>query len=346
MKSKQLTLALLTVSVIGLLFIPVQPAFATGRAEQAAEARPIVWKFPIASVPGEPYYDLYAQHLKDEIEARTNGRLTIEMFSETEIGTGPEIVLGLQTGAVEMHSQAFSILQSYVPEVSFLSLPFIIEDKDHMARFMETAEGRDLLRAGEDYGVYIFRPGVMGYLFPVARNRVLPTLEDFRGFNMRVIENTMHIDTMRALGANPVVLPYGEVYTGMRTGIVDGYVNDRTSFVYLSIYEVGPYYTELPVFVSGVSMVVSKAAFDALPPDIQIIVREVIEEAVPIVQAYSWEYNVAGDPAWKGQMFREYVSMEEITLEPFVKAVAPLYDRFLRENPGQRRFVEAVDRVR
>jgi TRAP-type C4-dicarboxylate transport system substrate-binding protein len=311
-------------------------AFATGVQEAKEE---FTWKLVVAANPGQPLYEQSVERIQERINNESSGRLKIELFSETEMGTGPEVMQNLRAGAVEMHWQAFALTTSYVPDYEFTSLPFIFADREHLNRFLATNAGKKFLRSSEKYGVYIFNTGLIGFRMPVASETLFRTPEDFEGFRMRTMENQIQIQTMRALDANPVVLPYAEVYQGIKTGVVDGYFNDRNSFEYLSIYEVAPYFTELPLFSLGLSLAISKTSFDALPTDLQDLVRTVVEEEVPRILDVQWNYNMQ-EKEWKTALFKEYHKVEDLT--PFIEAVQPMYKKFIEEHPESEEFIETA----
>lgn len=312
-------------------------------AASSASAQEVEWRLVIPANPGQPLYDLTAELIADEVEARSDGRMTIDLFTETAMGSGPEIVQNLRAGAVEMHWQAFAITASYVPAFEFTSLPFIFADRGHLDRFLDTEGGQQMVAAAEDYGVYIMDPSLTGFRFPVSSSTLFRAPEDFEGVRVRTMENNIQVDTMSALGANPVVLPYGEVYQSLQSGLVAGFYNDRTAFEYLSIHEVAPYLTELPLFSLGLSMAVSKRALDALPDDLNAIVRETIAEGAPVVMDALWAFNIEEED-WKGELFEEHVAVDDIG--PFVEAVAPMYEAFVAANPESEPILESVEATR
>lgn len=306
-------------------------------------AQEVVWRMVMPSNPGQPLYDLTVERIAEPIHERSDGRMRVDMFSETAMGTGPEIVQNLRAGAVEMHWQAFAVTASYVPEFEFTSLPFIFSDREHFRRFVESPEGEKLLRSTEDYGIYILETNLIGYRVPVSSTKLFRTPEDFEGVRVRTMENNIQIQTMEALGANPVVLPYGEVYQSIQTGLIDGFYNDRNAFEYLSIHEVAPYLSEIPLFSLGLSLVVSKRAFDRLPEDLQAIVRETVAEAAPGILDVQWNYNIE-EQEWKTALFQDHVSVEDVGL--FVEKVAPMFEAFIAANPASAAAIEAVNATR
>lgn len=313
--------------------------FSTG----LAQAQQYTWKLVIPANPGQPLYDQSVKQIKEEVKARSGGKMDLNLFAETAMGTGPEIVQNLRAGVVEMHWQAFAITSSYVNDFEFTSLPFIFGDREHFKRFMATEAGSALLTAAEAKGVYVMASNLIGYRFPVSRSKLLETPEDFKGVRIRTMENKMQISTMQALGANPVVLPYGEVYQSIQTGLVDGFFNDRNAFEYLSIHEVAPYFTELPLFSLGLGVAVSKRAFDALPEDLREVVRQVITEKAPRILDRQWKYNVE-EEEWRTTLFKKQTKVADIT--PFVEMVEPVYASFVEKHAGSKKYIDAVNASR
>lgn len=302
------------------------------------------WKLSLSDNPGGKYWEAVKLHLADEITKRTDGAITFTMYPETQLGSLPEIIQNMQAGVVETMFISFSNLAGHVPECQFLGMPFIFDSAAHADRFFKTPEARELYRAAESKNFYIMGMGLIGFRYPASNSRLLKTPEDMKGFKMRVIENPVTIEVMKTLGALPVVIAYGEVYEAIRTKVVDGYENDSNSFNFLSIYEVAPYLTELPLYTSGISYCISKKVLDSLAAEQQKIIREVCDENVPKVIAATRQNNTDLLEVQKKEKFREVYVVTDT--KAFRDVLQPFYSSYLAKTPVLQKYVDAVNRAR
>lgn len=141
-----------------------------------------------------------------------------------------------------------------------------------------------------------------------------------------------------------MVIAYNEVYSALGNNTIDAWMNDAVAFKNLSTPEVAPYFTQIPLFTSMQTCVISKAAFDKLPAEIQEIVYNVIMEDEPEVIRTSWKQNSAIEEDLKANAFKEYYIVEDVA--PFFEAVQPVYTWMESEHPATAEIIAAINELR
>jgi TRAP-type C4-dicarboxylate transport system substrate-binding protein len=154
----------------------------------------------------------------------------------------------------------------------------------------------------------------------------------------------VQIATVKALGADPALVAFSEIYNALNQKVIDVWMNDALSFTNLKTYEVAPYSTELPLFASTQVCLISKKAFDALSPENQKIVRKVYDEEMPGIIRASWDQNkVLLDNLIKNG-FKEYNVIEDAT--PFFNLVQTVYNDYVKQYPDSKKYIDAVNKLR
>jgi TRAP-type C4-dicarboxylate transport system substrate-binding protein len=174
-------------------------------------------------------------------------------------------------------------------------------------------------------------------------NKVRPvrTLGDLKGLRIRIQQSEIAADFVRALGAEPVVLAYGQVLTGLSAGIIDGAENNWPSYVTTDHYRTAPYYTLTEHTMLPEVLIMSKRAWDGLSPEDRSIFKDVARESARFMRG-RWE-------AWEDQA-RNTAEAAGVTIvagfdrAPFVEATKVIYDRLLSDQPS-RDLVERIRRV-
>jgi len=158
------------------------------------------------------------------------------------------------------------------------------------------------------------------------------------------MESEVQIDTMKALGAIPVPVPYPEIYNSLKTKMVDGMYNDALALKRLSIPEVAPHLTILPLFISVQDVCISKIAFDKLPEEYKKIVEEVFSEGFSKTCQVAYEDNLRLLKDLAVSKFKTVTNIFD--LDPFITAVQPVYDKLLKKYPMTKEYIDSIDSLR
>lgn len=322
-------------SLVTFLFISV--AHAVGKEQ-------IVWKFSCFQPEGSVMVTAVQKYLCDPIFEKTNGRLKLVIYPAAVLGGERDVMQSLQLGSVEVMHHSEAIVGLFVPEFNFLSLPFLFNNKEHFERFIPTDSWKKLTQKTEKYGFYLMETGVGGFRLPTLRSKLIEKPADFKGLKIRTMEQPIQIATMKALGATPTPCPWPEIYQSVRTKVVDGQYNCYLGNYQLSIHEVAPYLTNLPLFISLECVSISKVAFDKLPKDYQEVVREVFKANYRKMLELTYEQALDQLEEQAVTGFKYYHRIDN--LDPFHKAVQSVYDNFVKDNPEAKECIDAVEAVR
>jgi tripartite ATP-independent transporter DctP family solute receptor len=221
------------------------------------------------------------QKFADLVKERTNGRITIQVYPGSQLGQERAVIEQVQFGAIDFTRVSLSPLGSFVPLLNALQLPYIYRSGDHMWKVLLGPIGTELFAALEPSGFV----GI-GWFEPGARNfynskRPISKPEDLAGLKIRVQENDLMIGLVNSLGATATPMPYGDVYSALQTGLIDGAENNWPSYESTSQYEVAKFYTldehtRVPEII-----IASKISMDRLAPADQRIIKQAALDAIP-----------------------------------------------------------------
>ena len=182
-------------------------------------------------------------YLGERLEEHSGGKMKIEIYPNQQLGSERQLVELLQIGSVGMTKVSVGIMENFAPNMKVFGLPFIFRDKDHAYRVMDGEIGRELLLQGETYwlrGLTYYDAGSRSFY---TKERPIHTPEDLSGLKIRVMESATAMDMVRSLGGSPTPISWGELYTALQQGVVDGAENNPPSFYLSGHYEVCKYYT-------------------------------------------------------------------------------------------------------
>ena len=227
-----------------------------------------------------PYQD-GALKFKEVAERVSGGKLEVQVFGGGQLGGERDLLEGIKLGTIHMCVGA-GALANFAPAYNVVQLPFLIKNQEHMVKVAEGPAGKLLSQRIEEQGGY----KVLGYFstgdsgIQTVRGPVR-TPADLKGVKIRVMENPALIESMRAMGANPTPLPFPELYTSMKQGVVEGATIDYTALWTTKVYEAVKYVTE-PGFhflAEPRPVLISAKYFASLPADVQQWIAQAAQEA-------------------------------------------------------------------
>jgi tripartite ATP-independent transporter DctP family solute receptor len=213
--------------------------------------------------------------LKDEVEAKTNGRIRLTIFPDAQLGSNDAMMNAVKAGTLDGMISDVGTLTPAVPEMDIFSLPFLFSDTAQALRAANGAIGAKLKPKLEQ----AFSCEVLGWGTDGARNmwnsrRPIRTPEDLRGLKMRVQQSAIQKDTYAAFGALPTPIAFGELYTALQTGVVDGADPSVVDMLSLKFYQVTKYLTLTRHFNIINVVVVSRRFISKLSQEDQDIIRQ------------------------------------------------------------------------
>lgn len=326
-KTRLVSTAILVV-LMALMIVPA--AFSGGARETTVEERPMVLRFGHTTADTHPY-TTGARRLAELVAEKTDGKLEIQVFPAGQLGGERDITEGLQAGTVDMMVNSLGVAATFIPAINLFNLPFIFTGVDHYNAVVHGEIGERILATAPDHGLIGLGFTAPVFRVPMSSTRPINTPADFRGMKIRLMEVPLHIDTYSALGATPVPLAFGELYTALQLGTVDGNENALATLYTQRFYEVQDYITILPVVSNGAVYLMSEITWNRLPESYKEAIISSMPEAIRALDEHYLELEESGLAA----MIDAGIEVNTpANLDPFVRAVQPIYDKYLAEMPS------------
>lgn len=177
------------------------------------------------------------------LEKKSNGTLKVKIFPDAQLGSEREVLELLQIGSVAATKVSAATLSNFVPEYHILGIPYLFKDKQHQFDVLEGPVGKSILEKGSKFwlrGLCYYDAGSRSFY---TSEKAIRTPADLEGLKIRVMNNQMAINMVNSMGGSATPLAYGELYTAIQQGVVDGAENNPPSFVSSNHYEISKYYT-------------------------------------------------------------------------------------------------------
>jgi tripartite ATP-independent transporter DctP family solute receptor len=218
-------------------------------------------------------------YMAEKVKEKSSGRMEIQIFPSEQLGTEKDDLEALQLGYLAMSKTSTAVMEGFVPRMKIFGIPYLFRDSEHYWKVLKGPIGKELLLAGQSKG---FR----GLCFYDAGSRSfyakkeIRSPADLKGMKIRVMNSTMSIKMIDAMGGSPTPMPWGELYTALEQGVVDAAENNPPSYRTSRHYEVCKYYTldehsRLPDI-----LIISVRVWNNLKPEFQQILQEAVDESV------------------------------------------------------------------
>ncbi len=234
------------------------------------------------------------KHFADLVRERSDGRIDIQVFAGGQLGEESDVIEQVQMGSVEMTRVSSAPMAEFAEAMGLFGLPYIFDDADHMWRFLDDDSGQKLLGELESSGfkgLCYFDPGARSFY---TREKAITSVEDVRGQKFRVQESQVIIDFIKALGGSPTPMDYGEVYSSLQSGLLDGAENNPPSYYSASHYEVAPNFTLDEHMRVAEILVMNQDVWNELSAEDQELIQQAATDAIPF-QREKWNAQVEID---------------------------------------------------
>ncbi len=298
---------------------------ALGSAPLIGQAQTMVLK--AADVHPTGYPNVVAiESMGKKLEAATNGRIKLQMFPGSVLGGEKEMIEQTQVGAINILRTSLGPLGPVVPEVNVFNMPFVFRNEAHMRSVIDGPIGQEMLDKISASPAKMIGLGWMdGGSRSLYTKKPVRKPEDLKGQKIRMMGNPLFVDTMNAMGGNGISMGYGEVFTALQTGIVDGAENNPPSLFTANHYQAGAkYYTQTHHLIIPEIFVMSKVTWDKLSPADQALVKKFSREA-QMEQRVLWDKSVA---EYTAKLKAAGVEFIEIDNKPFYDATVPVRAKY------------------
>jgi tripartite ATP-independent transporter DctP family solute receptor len=305
--------------VILLGFVLVLFSFGTLPEIQAAEYR---IKFSSVAPPEDPAQTAI-EFFSKKIAEKTGNQVKVSIFPSGQLGQHREVIQGLQSGAIEMAFFSSTWLGTLIPEFGVLDLPYLVTRKEDIGKLLEGEVGKTLLAKmppNQLRGLTFSECNFRGTF----TKKPVKSAADLKGLKLRVPSTPTYIATMKAMGALATPIAFGEVYTAIQQGVVDGAENTPSAYYSYKFFEVAPHWTFTNHAILPGLFIISEPYWQKLPKDIQKAVEETGVEAGMYHRKVEWQ--VADDYLEKAKA--KGATITQMDLSSLVKATRGVYGEF------------------
>lgn len=299
-------------------------------------------EFRAADTQSEGYPTVQALlYMGSLVEERSGGRHQIKVFHSRQLGEEKETLEQTRVGAIDLNRTNVALIGTMVPSMNVLAMPFLFRSIEHQQKVLDGPIGNEILASFEPYGfvgLAFYDSGARSIYNSV---RPVHSMADLKGLRVRVQQSEQMSEMIRTLGAVPVELPYGQVLTGLSTGLIDGAENNWPSFVTTNHYKSAGYYTLTEHTMSPEVLVMSQKAWTSLSADDQKAFRETAQRSSRFMRE---KWRDLEERSRKQAEAAGVKIVTEIDRKPFEAAMAGLYKK-VQADPAMARLIENIRRV-
>jgi tripartite ATP-independent transporter DctP family solute receptor len=261
-----------------------------------------------------------------KIEAATKGKIKFQLFPGSVLGGEKEMIEQTQVGAIQVLRTSIGPLGTVTPELNIFNMPFVFRDVNHMRAVIDGPIGQELLdKVSASPNKLIALAWMDGGARSLYTKKPVKTIADLKGQKIRMMGNPLFVDTMNAMGGNGISMGYGEVFTALQTGVIDGAENNPPTLYTANHFKAGAkYYSQTNHLIIPEILVMSKVAWDKLSPEEQALFKRTGREA-QMEQRALWDKAVA---EYTGKLKAEGVEFINVDTKPFFDATAPVRAKY------------------
>ncbi len=268
--------------------------------------------------------------MAEKVKEKSGGRMRVEVFPSEQLGNEKECIEALQLGYLAMTKTSSAPMEGFVPQMQVFGIPYLFRDAKHFWKVLNGPIGKKLLLAGESKrlrGLCYYDAGARSFYAKKEINQP----SDLVGMKIRVQNSIMSMKMVEAMGGSPTPIPWGELYTALDQGVVDGAENNSPSFRTSRHYEVCKYYSLDEHTCLPDILVISTRVWNGLSPEQQRILQEAVDESVEY-QRKIWAEAEEKDLA---TVQAEGVKIIRPDKEPFRESVRLVWEEFEGTEVGE-----------
>ncbi|MGQ4877274.1 TRAP transporter substrate-binding protein [Billgrantia sp. LNSP4103-1] len=285
----------------------------------------------IGLAESSPQY-LSVQYFADILDERSEGRISVDIFPNSQLGDDVQMMEMLQTGSLDMTYPSSSPATTYVEELAVFDLPFLLPTRDAAVAVMQSDTAQRMLDGFEGSGIKALAFSENGYRQLSNSARPVETPEDVAGLDVsgltiRTMENPVHLSIWETLGANPTPMAFGELFSAMEQGVVDGQENPWSTILTSNFYEVQDYGSETRHVYTPFILMISERTWERMDPEYQELVQEAARQSAEYEIQLATEYD-----DWSREQLEErgmeITRLNDEQIAAFQEAVQPVYDEW------------------
>jgi tripartite ATP-independent transporter DctP family solute receptor len=308
----------------------------------AGSTSAVAREFSVADTQSEDHPTVQAlRYMGGLIAERSGGRHEVRVFHSRQLGEEKETIEQTRAGAIDLNRTNVALIGNFVPAMNVLAMPFLFRAIEHLQKVLDGPIGNEILNSFEPYGfvgLAFYDSGARSIYNSV---RPIRSIADMKGLRVRVQQSEQMSDTIKAFGAEPVQLAYGQVLTGLATRLNDGAENNWPSFVTTDHYKYAGYYTLTEHTMSPEVLVMSHKAWESLSAEDRKIFRE------SAIRSSHFMHEKWKDLEQQSRRQAEAAGIKIVTdfdRQPFEVAMGGIYAK-ARRDPAVAELIERIRKV-
>ena len=270
---------------------------------------------------------LAVRHMSETLARSSGGKHSIKVFAKSALGNEKDTIEQTKLGALAMTRVNVAPMNNICPATMVPTMPFLFRSTEHMRKVLDGAIGEEILKDCEAQGFIGLAFYDSGARSIYSVKKPVKTLADAKGLKVRVQQSDLWVSLLEAMGANATPMPFGEVYTALKTGLVDAAENNYPSYESSRHFEVAKYYNKTEHSMAPEILLFSKQVWDGLSPDEQKQIRAAAKESVGTMRKL-WDEREAKSLAVVKAGGAQIVEVDKAS---FQAAMKPVYDKFLKD---------------
>lgn len=314
-------------SILILVFIISISTVLAGCSQTASTSDVLEINYGHGFMPDSPQ-DKSAVKFKEEVEEKSNGKIKVNIFPSSQLGSAREMFEGLQLGTQEIALVPTARISGFAPELQLFDLPYLFPTKEIAYEIMDGDIGTKLLDDLKEQhvkGVAFYEDGFKQF----TTNKKIEKAENFKGQKFRTMESPILMEQFKALSANPVPIDFSELYNSLQLGVIDGQENPLVTIANMKFYEVQDYLIKTDHAYLAHVLLFNDMWYKELPEDYQNILYEAGRNAAV------WEREEVGREEDKhlktiDDYGTEIIVLDDEETEKVIEKLKPVYDVYRR----------------
>lgn len=281
------------------------------------------------------------EFMNERLMEKSDGTMRIDIYPSEQLGSERECLELLQIGSLGMTKVSAAVMEGFAPDFKVFSVPYLFKDEEHRFRVLEGDVGREMLEAGEKYwlrGLAYYDAGSRSFY---TKTRPVHEPGDLSGLKIRTMEAPTSIEMVNALGGSATPIAWGELYSALQQGVVDGAENNPPSFYLSYHYEVCKYYTLDEHTAIPDVVLISTKVWDSLSPQQQQWLQEAADESVQY-QKVLWKEATEEALRVVQEAGVEIIRPDK---EPFRNGVERMYEKYQTSDPSLYNLIQKIRAV-
>ncbi len=283
---------------------------------------------------------LAVKAMSEELRKASNGKFSIKVYNKGALGNEKDTIDQLKIGALDFARVNISPLNAICKKTLVPTMPFLFRSVQHMRAVLDGPIGDEILQDCASHGfigLAFYDSGARS----LYAKRPVRSVADVKGLKVRVQQSDLWVSLINAMGGNATPIPFGEVYTGLNTGLIDAAENNLPSYETSRHYEAAKFYSRTEHSMAPEVLLMSRRIWDKLSPAEQQMVRAAARTSV-VVQRQKWDAQEARSLA---AVKAAGVTLVDVDKATFAATMGPVYDKYIT-TPDLRRLVQAAQALK